>query len=47
MTLMPTTAAAVVFRAGQDQLEIVLGVDGVRQGLPEAGPTGTAVVFRA
>ena len=45
MPLVTTAAAAVVLGAGNDQAEIHLGVDRIRQRLPEAGPTGAAVVL--
>ena len=46
VALMATAAAAVVFSPGDDQFEVHLGLDGIREGLPEAGPAGAAVVLR-
>ncbi len=43
MTLVAATAAAVVFRARNNQLEIYFRVDGLWQGLPEAWPTRATV----
>lgn len=43
MTLMTAAAAAVVFRTRNDQFEIYFRIDGLRQGLPEAGPAGATV----
>ena len=43
MTLMTAAAAAVVFRTRNDQFEIYFRIDGLRQGLPKAGPAGATV----
>ena len=43
MALVTTTATAVVFGAGNDQLEIYLRGNRSRQSLPEAGPAGATV----
>ena len=45
MTLVAAAAPAVVFSAGHDQLEVNFGADRLGQGLPEAGPAGSALVF--
>ena len=46
MALMAAAATAVVFSPGDDQFEVHLGLDGIGEGLPEAGPAGAAVVLR-
>ena len=45
MSLMAAAAPAMIFRARNDQPEVLAGHHCVRQGLPETGPTGVAVEF--
>ncbi len=47
MTLMTTTASAVILPARKDQFEIQLCTNGFWQGLPEAWPPRSTVVFAA
>ena len=46
MTLVTAAAAAVVFRARNDQFEIYFRGDRPGQRFKEAGPTGATVEFR-
>ena len=45
MAQVAATAAAMAFGPRVNQFEIPLGADRIRQGLPETGPAGAAVVF--
>ena len=45
MPLVSATAAAMILRAGKNQLEVHFGANAIGERLPEAGPAGAALIF--